>query len=97
MMKKIMLLLLIALSSCSTKKNTAIIAESSTTALTQKEREFLINTLNASFENNLLHPNYKRRFEKSLLETSINRNYRFVSNFNLDVSTFRKECRTNGE
>jgi DinB superfamily len=54
MKKKIMLLLLIALSSCSTKKNTAIIAESSNTALTQKEREFLINTLNASsdkFEN----------------------------------------------
>lgn len=64
-MKKIVLVLLSALSSCSTVKNTDINKESSNVALTQMERQFLINTLNASFD----------KFEnatKSLSEAQLN-------------------------
>lgn len=60
-----MLVLLCALSSCSTIKNTAINKESSNVVLTQKEREFLVITLKASFD----------KFEnaiKSLSETQLN-------------------------
>jgi len=65
-MKRIILsLIVIALSSCSTNKNTAINVESSNAVLTQKERQFLINILNASFD----------KFEnatRSLSETQLN-------------------------